>query len=451
MQQSLSTIYVCSSCDAQSSKWSGRCLSCGSWGTISEQLKEVDAKEERRIPPSKTISLSDVACSDTPRLTTFIKELDQVLGGGIVQGSLILLGGEPGIGKSTLLLQIATSLASAHAGTTILYCSGEESDRQVRLRLDRLMNNSKNLPENLHFLGDTSCEKICATIESSSPLLAIVDSIQTISSSLLPSEPGNIAQVRACTVRLLETAKRSGVPIIITGHVTKEGLVAGPKTLEHLVDVVLYLEGDNDHELRLLKTVKNRFGSTNEVGVFEMTESGLTEVVDASSVFALQSTPSIAGTARTSVLEGSRAFIVHVQALTAKTYFGYPQRRTTGCDLGRLQLLIAVLSKRLGLNLGDQDIHLNIAGGRKISEPASDLAVCASIISAYKNTELSPKALFIGEVGLGGEVRNVSMLEKRLKEAEKLEFTDAFIPKQVKDISSKLTLHPLSHIRELEL
>ncbi|MBI4272523.1 DNA repair protein RadA [Candidatus Uhrbacteria bacterium] len=447
----LVTIYSCTKCDTQSSKWAGRCLECGVWGTLIESTKEESIKKKGAHSPSAAvIPFSEINHANWQRIETGIKEIDQVLGGGIVPGSLILLGGEPGVGKSTLMAQIAIVLAKKE-NRPVLYCSGEESGQQIKLRLDRILALGETTSSSLLFAGETQCEKICATIQKEKPTLAIVDSIQTIGSSEVESEAGSISQVRACTVKLLQTAKENDIPIIITGHVTKEGSVAGPKTLEHLVDTVLYLEGDSNHFFRLLKTVKNRFGSTNEVGVFEMTEKGLMEVANPSSAFITEGDVSVPGTCTTVIVEGSRAFLVNVQALTSKTYFGYPQRRSVGFDQNRLQLLIAVLVKRLGLNLGDQDIHINIVGGLKINEPAIDLAVCASIISAYKNKPCDPKTIFCGEVGLSGEVRQVSSLEKRLKEAERLGFTHGYIPASAGKIESKLLLIHIRNVRELEI
>ncbi len=451
MSKPSSILFECTSCGGQSQKWAGRCLLCGAWGTLQKTLEATVQKKEREknIPTTHALPFSQIGSHDFPSVKTGMTEVDQVLGGGIVPGSLLLIGGEPGIGKSTLILQIALILSS-HAKKNVLYCSGEESGHQVKRRLERLAITSP-IPDSLLFASETDTDKICATIREQKPFLAIVDSIQTTHTSDVPSEAGAVAQVRACTVKLLETAKTTNTAIIIVGHVTKEGMVAGPKTLEHLVDTVLYLEGDQTQCFRLLKTVKNRFGSTNEIGVFEMTGIGLEEVSNPSAAFLSKESSRMPGTAATAVLEGSRVFLAEVQALTTKTYFGYPQRRAAGFDTNRLQLLIAVLTKRLGVNLGDQDIHLNIVGGFKISEPAIDLAVCASILSAYKNKPLESGALFIGEVGLTGEIRPIAQLEKRLKEAEKLGFTSAYIPKTEKKIESKLRLVPLKHLQEFEI
>lgn len=459
------SLYICSNCDAQSPKWVGRCLECGAWGTLSQGTAEEKKKQTNHAAPADVIPFSQISRDEVPRRSTGIAEVDQVLGGGIVPGSLILLGGEPGIGKSTILAEIAmkmkTGSGTMHTDRPVIYCSGEESAQQVKMRFDRLKTgsgsiSSKILPDtvfddSLLFIGETNCEKICSALRHHKPALAIVDSIQTIASSDVPSEAGSIAQVRACTVKLLEVAKQENIPIIVTGHVTKDGGVAGPKTLEHLVDTVLYLEGDASQYFRLLKTVKNRFGSTNEIGVFEMTGAGLIEVTNPSELFLSSEQEHAAGTATTCVVEGSRAFLVPIQALTSKTYFGYPQRKAIGVDANRLGLLVAVLSKRLGVNLGDQDIHVNVVGGLKINEPAADLAVCASILSSYKNKPLEKGVVIFGEVGLTGEVRSVSHTEKRLKEAEKLGFKLAYIPKQAKKIASKLELVEVRTIRELEL
>jgi DNA repair protein RadA/Sms len=365
-----------------------------------------------------------------------------VLGGGIVPGSLVLLGGEPGIGKSTLVLQLAERLAKQ----SVLYVSGEESAEQIKMRLDRL-----KLPSvNLKFLGETDIEVVCATIEKTKPILAIVDSIQTIWFSNLPSEAGSVNQVRACTAKLLETAKRTHIPIIIIGHITKEGLVAGPKTLEHLVDTVLYLEGDPFHNFRLLRAVKNRFGATNEVGVFDMRENGLVEVKNPSEVFLASRDMNLAGVMVGAILEGTRAFLVEVQALVAQTHFGYPQRRSIGFDLNRLQLITAILSRRCGVNLGNYDVHLNIAGGITVREPAADLPVCLAIISAFKNKPINSNTVACGEVGLGAEVRPVSNLEKRIREAEKLGFEKIFVPRYEREVAqSKIKIIQIKNLNDI--
>lgn len=414
------TIYVCSKCEAQFSKWVGRCNECGAWGTIEIQnLKFKDKNDKSNIEVGEIIDFSKIKGKEIIRIKTGIEEFDRVLGGGIVPGSLILLGGEPGIGKSTLVLQLFNKI-----GNCALYISGEESIEQIKLRMDRLEIESKTL----RFLGETDIEIICATLEKYKPQIVIIDSIQTMYFSELPSEAGSVNQVRVCTVKLLEIAKKNNISIFIVGHVTKEGVVAGPKTLEHLVDTVLYLEGDQFHYFRLLRTAKNRFGSTNEVGVFEMKEKGLIEVKNPSKEFLSQRTKQETGSIVTATMEGSRAFLIEVQALVSKTIFGYAQRRASGFDLNRLQLLATVLTRRCKLNLNNQDIYLNIAGGIKVEEPAIDLAVCLAIVSSFKNKPIDSNLVAFGEVGLGGEIRNVGQIDKRIIEAEKLGFKKIIIP-----------------------
>ena len=447
MAQKSSLVFLCSSCDAQFPKWSGRCGECGAWGSLSVGAAKKIISPSAAVPAATVTPLADIESAHVPRMSTGIGELDQVLGGGIVPGSLILIGGEPGVGKSTVLAQISLSLSGQ--GKSVLYCSGEESGHQIKLRFDRLAREA-TIGKNILFSSESDIDAVCSAITSSKPSLAIIDSIQTVATGQVDSEAGSVAQVRACTVKCLETAKKYSIPLIITGHVTKDGTVAGPKTLEHLVDTVLYLEGDGDHYFRILRTVKNRFGSTNEIGVFEMSEQGLREVTNPSELFLSSSADATPGSAIAIVLEGSRAFLVTVQALTSKTYFGNPARRAVGFDLNRLQLLIAVLGKRRGLNLGDQDIHVNLAGGMRVSEPALDLSVCASIISAYSNTCLPARTALFGEIGLTGEVRPVGGAEKRIKEAEKLGMKTIIMPDQ-KGSSGKLELVTIKNIKELDL
>ena len=440
----LQTLYICSSCDSQSSKWSGRCLECGAWGTLEKQVTDQKKTAEQiQVSPGKTIALEEINGKDYPRIKTNISEFDRVLGGGLVSGSLVLIGGEPGIGKSTLVLQLADKLNSDKKET--LYVSGEESAQQIKMRMERL----DIKPQGIKFLGETDIAVICSTISQTKPSLAIIDSIQTMYSSDLPSEAGSVNQVRVCTVKLLQCAKQNNVPILVIGHVTKEGLVAGPKTLEHLVDTVLYLEGDQYHAYRILRTVKNRFGSTNEVGVFDMQGKGLIEIPNPSDIFISERKQNIPGTAITAVLEGSRVFLVEIQALVSRTVFGYPQRKSSGSDLNRLQLLIAVLTKRVGLNLSLQDIHLNVVGGIKVQEPASDLAVVIAIASAFKNKPIDPELVILGEVGLGGEVRTVNQIDKRISEAKKLGFKKAIVPYSKQKINeTEIKLYPVKNLAE---
>jgi len=422
-----SIIYNCEKCGAQFPKWSGRCLECGAWGTIKESQTQSDDKtkiKSIKFDKQKLIDLNTLSNQDFARTQTKIHEIDNIFGGGIVAGSITLLGGEPGIGKSTLSLQIFKQLEGQNK--PLLYISGEESGSQIKLRMDRLDYQTTNLK----FISETNIEQICAAISQLKPSLAIIDSIQTVYSNDVESEPGNVSQIRACTVKLMQTAKENNVSIIITGHVTKDGAVAGPKTLEHLVDVVIYLEGDKLHGYRLLRATKNRFGSTNEVGILEMTAQGLVEVKDPTKAFLQQNQTQTAGSVITCFMEGNRAFFAEVQALVSPTIFGYPQRKTSGYDLNRLQMISAVLLKRAKLNLNNQDIHLNIVGGFKIKEPAIDLAVALSIYSALKDKPIPQNTVVLGELGLAGEIRPVSNIEKRINEAEKLGFENIIIPDQ---------------------
>ncbi|MDO8668706.1 MAG: DNA repair protein RadA [Candidatus Buchananbacteria bacterium] len=408
----ISIVHECSNCGAQFSKWQGRCNECGSWGTVSQESINLETKKDTLVSPDKPINFNDIGLQEKERIKIGLGEVDRVLGGGLVAGSLVLLGGDPGIGKSTLALQIAQGVGDT------LYISGEESAHQIKMRANRLKSNLSGLK----FIPQTSLEKIIATILDQKPKLAIIDSIQTINSSDSATGIGSAAQITACTSKLMELSKKSGIPIIIIGHVTKEGFVAGPKTLEHLVDTVLYLESDNRDFYKILRGVKNRFGSTGEIGVFEMTEVGLKEVINPTNIFVESHSSPASGTAISIIMEGTRAFLVEIQALASKTSFGYPQRKSTGFDLNRLQMIIAVISKMAKINLANHDIYLNIAGGLKIKETATDLAVCLAIVSAYLEKSISQNLLILGEVGLSGEIRAVSQIDRRIKEASKLKF-----------------------------
>lgn len=436
------TIFTCSHCDAQLPKWSGRCPECNKWGTIQEGITETK-KNTSPTPKFDALmvkSFSNIKDNYLPRLIIGINEIDRLLGGGIVPGSLILLGGEPGIGKSTLALQIFKSLKEKN----LLYVSGEESLAQIKLRADRLQYQGKNLK----LINETNVEKIISAIENLAPDLVIIDSIQTVYSWEEESESGSVSQIRATTAKLLNVAKEKNIPIIITGHVTKDGAVAGPKTLEHLVDVVLYLEGDRYHGYRLLRSVKNRFGSTNDLGIFEMSGEGLNEISDPANIFLQSHNEATPGSVISCFTEASRAFLIEIQALVTPTVFGYPLRKASGFDSNRLQMLSAVISKRANVNLGNQDIHLNIVGGFKVNEPGVDLAVCAAIISAMKNRTIPKDTMICGEVGLNGDLRHVSNLEKRLTEAEKLNFKTAIIPQTNLNKKFKLELKSLKNLTD---
>ncbi|MFA6918633.1 MAG: DNA repair protein RadA [Patescibacteria group bacterium] len=415
----INTIFTCSNCGAQYPKWQGRCLECGKWGTMEEGLAEKNEQRNSNIPPDKVINLNELKNIPDFRLETKISELDGVLGGGIVKGALILLGGDPGVGKSTLALQIAQNIN----GT--LYISGEESANQIKIRAERLKINL----DKLKFLAQTNIEKILSTIEAQKPPLVIVDSIQTMISSEATGSSGSVSQITSVASQLIGLAKKIEIPIIIIGHVTKDGIVAGPKTLEHLVDVVLYLENDNQNYYKILRGAKNRFGSTGEIGIFEMTSTGLKETLNSSNIFLEDSNQSTSsGTAISAVLEGSRPFLIEIQALTSKTSFGYPQRKSTGYDLNRLQMIIAVLCKIAKINLTNQDIYLNVTGGLKVKDTSIDLAVAMCIVSAFLDIPINKKTILFGELGLSGEIRTVPQPEKRIKEAEKLKFEKIIMP-----------------------
>ncbi len=416
-----SRLYICTKCDTQYPAWQGRCSQCEAWGTIMEEHAPAPAAKRSAGKAGSSVDLSAVRGFDLPYRPTGVPEFDRVLSGGLVNGSLTLLGGSPGVGKSTLVLQVAAGVA---ARGLFLYISGEESKEQLKLRYDRL----KLATKNIHVLTETDVGTIVATIEKIKPTLAIVDSVQTMSVAELPGEAGSVTQIKAATVMLLEAAKTSGTSVILVGHVTKEGVVAGPKTLEHLVDTVLYLEGDDTRSFRLLRSVKHRFGVTDEVGVFAMTERGLETVKNPSQLFLMEQPMNVAGTAVTAVLEGSRSFLVEVQALVSSTSFGYPRRLASGFELGRLELIIAVLIRRAGLKLANQDVHINLVGGLRVREPAIDLAVALAIASGFSNVPLPPKTVIIGELGLGGEVRPVARLQQRLGEAQKLGYLHAIVP-----------------------
>lgn len=433
---SIKKIFSCNNCGAQFPKWSGRCLECGAWGSlIEEMLDDRDIKKEslKKIPGAVLISLADLKEEKLVRFKTNISEIDRVLGGGMLPGSLVLLSGEPGIGKSTLVAQIASSVGSQLVTT---YVSGEESATQVKDRMERLKVNFSKIK----FISETNVEKILVSVLKEKPAVLVVDSIQTIYSSLLPSESGSVSQIRAATVKFLELAKENNIAIILIGHVTKDGQVAGPKALEHIVDTVLYLESEPGSNFCFLRSTKNRFGSVNELGVLEMTSEGFVEVKNPGAVFIDSMDTDISGSVVSCIMEGTRPFLVDVQALVSKTAFGYPQRKASGFDTNRLSVLAAVISKRTRINLIAEDIILNLAGGLRASDPALDLAVSAAVISSFSDKKIARDTLVLGEIGLGGEVRPVSKLEQRLREAERLGFKQAIIPgnSEVKNIKMKL-------------
>ncbi len=420
------THFACQSCGHQAPKWLGRCPSCGGWGTLVEETSLSAASDKRpawgaSTGQSKPVPLSEVTSTHEARRSTSIAELDRVLGGGVVQGSLVLLGGDPGIGKSTLVLMALSHLSVDRPS---LYVSGEESLHQTKMRAERL---GINTPQ-LHLFAETDLEKVLSAAEKLAPGALVIDSIQTMYLPELGSAPGSVSQVRECSGRLMAYAKKTGVPTFIVGHVTKEGSIAGPRVLEHMVDTVLYFEGERGHPFRLLRAHKNRFGSTNEIGVFEMKGSGLVEVPDPSALFLSERPRGASGSVVTSTLNGTRPILVEVQALVAPTGYGTARRTAIGVDSNRVALLAAVLEKKEDIQLVGCDLFVNVAGGMELSEPSSDLAVCAALVSSLRNRAIHAQTLVIGEIGLAGEVRAVGQLEPRLMEAEKMGFKRAILP-----------------------
>ncbi len=418
------TVFRCQSCAYAAPKWLGRCPDCGSWNTF---VEESGARSPARMTPhaAGTVPLSEISLGEQRRISTDIDELDRVLGGGVVPGSVVLVGGDPGVGKSTLILQALAGVLRKSGGRG-LYVSAEESATQLKLRATRLGLDSGAIL----VLSETSLEVVFAEIERIRPEIVVVDSIQTIFTEELLSAPGTVGQVRECSARLMTLAKRQNIPTFIIGHVTKEGAIAGPKVLEHIVDTVLYFEGERSHSFRVLRAVKNRFGSTNEIGVFEMTDSGLLEIRNPSEVFLRERTADASGSLATATVEGTRPLIVEIQALVSPTTFGMPRRTSIGVDNQRVNLLIAVLEKIGGLHLGLTDVYVNVAGGLRIVEPASDLPIVLSIASSLRELVLPSDLFVFGEVGLSGEIRAVSQAEARLKEGEKMGFKRAIIPEK---------------------
>jgi DNA repair protein RadA/Sms len=425
----IKTAFFCSNCGYESAKWSGKCPSCEQWNTFVEEVITKDNKlaesEWKKFGTDKketrTISLNEVVSAEEKRIVTADPELNRVLGGGIVTGSIVLVAGEPGIGKSTLFLQNGLSLKNVR----ILYISGEESEQQIKMRADRL----KVRNEDFYLLTETSTQLIFQEIKKLQPQLVIIDSIQTLQSPYIDSSAGSVSQIRECTAEFQRYAKETGTPVFLIGHITKDGSIAGPKVLEHMVDTVLQFEGDRHYAYRILRTLKNRFGSTAELGIYEMTEQGMRGVSNPSELFMSQKEDQLSGIAIAATIEGLRPLLIEVQALVTQSVYGTPQRTVSGADLRRLQLLLAVLEKRGGFHFGVKDVFLNIAGGLKIEDPTIDLAVLCALLSSYEDTPLSPHTCFAGEVGLSGEIRAVNRIEQRIAEAEKLGFEKIFVSK----------------------
>lgn len=422
-------VFACTSCGATYSKWSGQCPSCEEWNTIQEEIvfKETAAEEAKTLwrqgtkkETPRPKKLAQIEIGTTQRRSTEDEELNRVLGGGIVSGSMVLIGGEPGIGKSTLMLQLALSLKAK-----ILYVSGEESEEQIKMRAERI---GKNISD-CYIMSDTSLSNVLMQANLLEPDVLVIDSIQTITSALIESAPGSVSQVRECSSELQRYAKENGVPVFIIGHITKDGAIAGPKVLEHIVDVVLQFEGDRNYTHRILRTIKNRFGSTSELGIYEMHGGGLREVSNPSELLLSQKEENLSGSAIAATLEGIRPMLIETQALVSTSVYSSPQRSATGFDLRRLSMLLAVLEKRCGFQFASNDIFLNIAGGIKVSDPAIDLAIISALISSLEDVSLPSNVCFAGEVGLSGEIRSVQRAEQRIQEANRLGFEQIFVPK----------------------
>ena len=426
-KSSVKPVFTCQSCGHQSSKWLGRCPQCGQWDSF---VEEVGARQHKAGPlrgisvqKSEPVPINEVNLEKMARLSTRIQELDRVLGGGLVAGSLVLIGGDPGIGKSTLMLQALHGMAGPHCH--VLYVSGEESVQQLRLRSERLATQASDL----YVVSDIDLDRILEMVAEHQPDVLVIDSIQTMYCSDVTSAPGSVGQVRDSAMRLMLNAKKTGIPTFVVGHVTKDGSIAGPKLLEHMVDTVLYFEGDRNHVFRILRAVKNRFGSTNEIGVFEMQAGGLTEVHNPSAVFLSERPENAPGSVVTASIEGTRPILVEIQALVSSTHLGTPRRTVLGLDHHRVSLLVAVMEKKLSLDLMNHDIFLNVAGGVKIDEPAVDLAILTAIASSFLDKSIAVDSLVLGEVGLTGEVRAIGNIEQRLSEAHKLGFQRCVFPK----------------------
>lgn len=446
------TAYFCNNCGAESARWLGKCPQCAQWNTLVEEVvRETKQKGTASYAPvdkaaTKPVALADIKTEDSPRISTGYGEIDRVLGGGIVPGALILLGGDPGIGKSTILLQVSGKIADTHG--KVLYASGEESQMQLKLRAERLGIQGQNLA----VMADTNLDSILQEASQHKPSLLVIDSIQTMFTDALDSTPGSVGQVRECTARLLRFAKEQGVPVIIIGHVTKEGNIAGPRMLEHMVDVVLYFEGERSYQFRILRGIKNRFGSTSESGLFVMEEEGLAELINPSATLLAERTEEETGSAVMAYLEGIRPILVEVQSLVATTAFGMPRRTSIGYDLNRLIILLAVLEKRCNLTLGNKDVYVNVIGGLKVNEPACDLSVAVAIVSNLKNRPVPADMVILGEVGLTGNIRSIPRIEQRIAEAAKMGFTRFVVPagnaKQVKTNRKDITIHGVTTVQE---
>jgi DNA repair protein RadA/Sms len=434
---SIKTRFSCQSCGYQTPKWLGKCPDCNAWNSFIEEntSKALEQREKTgffTLTSDEPILLDKISLESTPRHQTTITELDRALGGGIVPGSLILLGGDPGIGKSTLVLQALSRLAQS--GTSVLYVTGEESREQIKMRAQRL-----NVSGDILVVAENSLDKILSHVEKTKPQILVIDSIQTVFLPHLESAPGSLSQVRECAGKILYFSKSSGTATFLVGHVTKEGAIAGPRILEHMVDAVLYFEGENSGQFRILRTIKNRYGSTNEIGVFEMTSQGLKDIANPSQIFLRERRSEVSGSVVTSTMEGSRPILTEIQALVSSSSLANPRRTAIGVDNNRVALIIAVLEKIAGLNLYNQDIYVNAAGGLKVFEPACDLAILLALVSSFKNRPLSGHCVVLGEVGLTGELRSVSQMENRVQEAIRLGYKSIIVPKTNKPNWGKTT------------
>ena len=453
--------FVCSNCGQESAKWIGKCPACGQWntfkeiriandsGTMAAKNAATSVRSSMRHEKNKPLLLKDISSKDEPRINMQDEELNRVLGGGLVPGSIVLLGGEPGIGKSTLTLQTILHIPDRR----ILYVSGEESAHQLKMRAERIWSNpNERTPENLYILCETSLENIFEHVKEVKPELMVVDSIQTISTEEVESSPGSVTQVRECASALLRFAKTSGIPVILIGHINKEGTLAGPKILEHIVDTVIQFEGDQHHMYRILRSMKNRFGSTSELGIYEMQQNGLRQVSNPSELLLTQDHEGLSGIAISSAIEGVRPFLVETQALVSTAAYGTPQRSATGFDQRRLNMLLAVLEKRVGFKLIQKDVFINIAGGLRVTDLAMDLSIIAAVLSSNVDTPIENGWCMAGEVGLSGEVRPINRIEQRIAEAEKLGFSHMIIPRynlaRLNSKKFKMELHPVRKVEE---